>query len=199
MVTEGGGWTVFQRRQDASTVFYRNWNDYKIGFGNASRNFWLGNDAISELTKEGVSMRIDMTLADGRKFYARYLNFKVGTEANKYKLEISGFSGNVQDSFGTRHNGKVFSAKDRDNDNDNEHCAQFYKSGWWHDSCFSANLNALYPIDSNGGDMYINWMGILGTAITVTDMKLRGKYIKQGYSSLKGSMEVITGEMNCET
>ncbi|XP_065053480.1 uncharacterized protein LOC135682493 [Rhopilema esculentum] len=175
MVTEGGGWTVFQRRQDASTVFYRNWNDYKIGFGNASRNFWLGNDAISELTKEGVSMRIDMTLADGRKFYARYLNFKVGTEANKYKLEISGFSGNVQDSFGTRHNGKVFSAKDRDNDNDNEHCAQFYKSGWWHDSCFSANLNALYPIDSNGGDMYINWMGILGTAITVTDMKLRGR------------------------
>ena len=33
---------VFQRRVDDSVDFFRGWNDYVRGFGNATGNLWLG-------------------------------------------------------------------------------------------------------------------------------------------------------------
>ena len=95
MTTSGGGWTVFQRRQDASVDFYRGWQDYKHGFGDLYGNFWLGLDKIHRLsnTSENVSLRVDLEDFDNTEVYARYETFSVSSESERYKLQVGTFSG----------------------------------------------------------------------------------------------------------
>ncbi|XP_062606890.1 ficolin-2-like, partial [Saccostrea cucullata] len=60
--TDGGGWTVIQRRMDGVIDFFRNWKDYKYGFGNKSGEYWLGNHQIHEIVNQGYyELRIDMS------------------------------------------------------------------------------------------------------------------------------------------
>ena len=65
MDTDGGGWTVFQRRQDGSEEFYMNWVNYTNGFGNLSNELWLGLEFIHRLTN-GIGVEIRDTLSTAR-------------------------------------------------------------------------------------------------------------------------------------
>jgi len=47
------GWTVIQKRLDGSVDFYRNWTEYRRGFGQPEGEFWLGNERIHQLTDQG--------------------------------------------------------------------------------------------------------------------------------------------------
>ena len=92
--TAGGGWLVFQKRLDGSVDFYRGWADYEHGFGSLTGEFWLGLDKIHRLTSSGsYKLRVDLEDFDGKTYYAEYDLFKVGSEAEKYKLSIGNYKG----------------------------------------------------------------------------------------------------------
>ena len=94
MQTDGGGWTIFQRRQDSSVNFYRGWQDYKTGFGNLNGNFWLGLEKIHRLTRSGQNvLRVDLTDWTNDSAYAKYGSFSVASESNAYKMNCGKYSG----------------------------------------------------------------------------------------------------------
>lgn len=66
METNGGGWTVIQRRKIGLTSFSRDWKQYKSGFGSIRGDFWLGNDNIFRLTRQPSVLRIDIEVRVGK-------------------------------------------------------------------------------------------------------------------------------------
>lgn len=52
-------WTIIQRRFNGTIDFYRNWNNYKNGFGDLRSEFWLGNEKIHQLTNQGRYASVD--------------------------------------------------------------------------------------------------------------------------------------------
>uniref|UniRef100_H2L4S9 Fibrinogen C-terminal domain-containing protein n=1 Tax=Oryzias latipes TaxID=8090 RepID=H2L4S9_ORYLA len=140
METEGGGWTVFQRRRDGSVSFNRGWSEYRDGFGEPRGEHWLGNQHIHFLTNQGTySLRIDLQDWSHAHRHALYQSFRIDSEENGYRLHVSGFSGTVEDSFGWYHDQHSFSTPDTGNI-----CAEISHAGWWFHQCFYANLNGFY-------------------------------------------------------
>ena len=100
MTTDGGGWTVFQRRVDGSVNFYRGWTEYKFGFGNLGGEFWLGNDNLHRIAAAGsMTLRVDLEDFDGNVTFAEYSTFKVANGSGKYRLLIEGYNGTAGDSM----------------------------------------------------------------------------------------------------
>ena len=166
MTTDGGGWTVIQRRLDGSENFNRNWEDYKQGFGNAEGEYWIGNDFIHELTKDtenNTLVRLDTHSFDNVHDYTVHQGFYIENEANKYRLH-TGVSMGIYSSVEivndwNHHDGKYFTTKDYDNDVYSGNCASELGSGWWFLSCFSVNMNGKYH--DNGICQYghgISWL-----------------------------------------
>nr|XP_034324438.1 ryncolin-1 isoform X2 [Crassostrea gigas] len=160
MTTDGGGWTVIQRRIDGKTDFYRKWKEYKNGFGHADHEYWLGNDAIHELTKDKKQiLRTDLMKFSREKGHAMYLSFFVDNESYKYKLKLGSFNGTkgLGDSLGRVSNNMYFSTMDNDNDKQKGNCAEDYKTAGWFNNCFYANLNGWIRKDSRKDASELCW------------------------------------------
>ncbi|ROT77557.1 FreD [Penaeus vannamei] len=126
--TDGGGWTVFQRRRKgpAREDFYRTWLEYKLGFGHMDGGeFWLGLDLLHHLTStELQELRVDLEDHEGGARWAKYGFFHVGDAAARYRLNVGRYKGNAGDGLAPpSHSGQVFSTHDRDNDSINRNCA----------------------------------------------------------------------------
>jgi len=96
----------------------------------------------------------------------------VGPEADKYRLSVSGYSGDAGDALaatfyaGAFANGMQFSTPDEDNDtNPGAHC--FPMIGWWLNQCSRSMLN----FDTNG-----EWNAFTAPYLTdVTDARMMVK------------------------
>jgi len=173
--TAGGGWTVFQRRQDGSVDFWRGWKDYKLGFGNLKGEFWLGLDNINRLTAGSSNkLRVDLEDNHGKTVFAEYSSFAVASERAKYQLSLGSYSGTAGDSL-SYHRGLPFTSKDRDNDSWSKNCASSWKGAWWYKSCYNSNLNGLYlnGKSSPQGMAWMKWKNYI--SVNSSEMKIRPK------------------------
>ncbi|KAJ8033993.1 Fibrinogen-like protein A [Holothuria leucospilota] len=180
-MSDGGGWTVFQRRVDGSQDFFLYWSDYKVGFGTPDHELWLGNDKLHSLTSQGNNqLRIDFVNKLGNPYYATYSSFSISDESDKYRLSVGGYSGTSGDYLISYHNGQAFTTRDRDNDLYSVNCATYsywYCDGtyypvngaWWYNNCGYTSLNSPY----NSGSFY--WYPLPGgyCFIKFTEMKVR--------------------------
>ncbi|XP_048417162.1 angiopoietin-related protein 7 [Stegostoma tigrinum] len=182
METGGGGWTVIQRRKVGLSSFYRDWKQYKRGFGNIRGDFWLGNDHIFRLTRQPSILRIDMEDWEGHTCYAEYDYFSISDEFNSYKLIIGNYNGTAKRDSLRYHNNTAFSTKDKDNDKCVDNCAYFRKGGYWYNCCTDSNLNGVYyrqgqhTQNSDG----ITWYGWRGSnySLKQVEMKIRPQSFK---------------------
>ncbi|XP_028391545.1 uncharacterized protein LOC114516310 [Dendronephthya gigantea] len=172
MSTDGGGWTVFQRRQDGSQDFYLGWSDYKTGFGDLYGEFWLGLDKIHRLSNGQNVLRVDLMDFNGAERYAKYGTFSVADESDKYRLNIGSYSGNAGDPL-DYHNQMRFTTKDRDNDAGSDNCATSYKGAWWYNYCHISNLNGLYLTAFQNSATGIRWNTWHYDSMKKTEMKIR--------------------------
>ena len=132
------------QQNDGSGSMNRPWAEYKVGFGDPSGNYWLGNDLLSQLTANyRYKLKIELQQrSTGNWYYAEYSTFRVLSEADNYTLQVGGFSGNVSDdAFGLGHNGEQFTTLDRDNDLYTRNCAARVGGGFWYRECGQGRVN----------------------------------------------------------
>ncbi|XP_029358500.1 angiopoietin-4 isoform X2 [Echeneis naucrates] len=146
METDGGGWTVFQRRFNGSVDFQRSWSEYRMGFGDVLGEHWLGNEALHHLTSQGqYSLRVELRDWEGNSAHSQYDRFTLGSERQQYRLYLRGYSGTAGRQSSLASHGTRFSTRDQDNDNcDHCKCALMLTGGWWFDACGFSNLNGIY-------------------------------------------------------
>uniref|UniRef100_A0A914X7N8 Fibrinogen C-terminal domain-containing protein n=1 Tax=Plectus sambesii TaxID=2011161 RepID=A0A914X7N8_9BILA len=175
MTTDGGGWTVIQRRVDNTTSFYNKfWNEYKVGFNNGlENNLWLGNDRIHDLTTKdsNVELRIDLWGNRNPQTVSRYplnvyvwekrTNFYISDETDFYRLYISSSSiGNATlNSFNNLYNSYRMPFGTIDTRNSiPTHCFSAEQvGGWWLSNyCSYEALNGKYmPMTSGYGFFWV--------------------------------------------
>jgi Fibrinogen beta and gamma chains, C-terminal globular domain len=145
---------LVQQHYGGTTFFNRFWEEFKVEFGDVTGDYWIGNERLHQLTREGrYKLRVDIEAKNnGQWYWAEYQTFRVWDESTQYRLEISGYSGIAGDSM-AHVNGAKFSTRDRDNDGWSDNCAQHSdegnSAGFWYKDCAYANVNS--PVSGNNG------------------------------------------------
>ncbi|XP_035871155.1 tenascin-N isoform X4 [Phyllostomus discolor] len=193
MDTDGGGWTVFQRRNTGQLDFFKRWRTYVEGFGDLRKEFWLGLDKLHNLTTgtpTRYEVRADLQTAN-ESAYAVYDSFQVASSKERYKLTVGKYRGTAGDAL-SYHNGWKFTTFDRDNDIALSNCALTHHGGWWYKNCHLANPNGRYGETKHSEG--VNWEPWKGHEFSIPYVEL--KIRPHGYSGqhLLGRKKRALGE-----
>ncbi|XP_051860076.1 fibroleukin-like isoform X1 [Drosophila albomicans] len=158
------GWTVILNRFDGSENFYRNWFDYRKGFGNLQREFFIGLEVLHQMTTyQRYELHIELTDFQNNVRKANYNNFIIGSEEDAYKLkDLGSYEGDLGDAL-PYNIGQKFTTIDSDNDKWPEgNCAIYYSSGGWYDRCANSNLFGKFfhsEVENKQGIWWYRWKG----------------------------------------
>ena len=139
MDTEGGGWTILHARSENNLNYgTKGWNEYKLGFGAADSDYWIGNEYIHLLTKDShPEVYFKLQHLNGTWYHAKYREFYVEPEGKNYRLHFKANSYNGTAGYYLHGNNNCeFSTLDNDNDHwEVGSCASLTKGAWWFDYC----------------------------------------------------------------
>ncbi|SPP78031.1 fibrinogen-like protein A isoform X1 [Drosophila guanche] len=162
----GGGWIMVVNRYDGSENFNRKWDDYRIGFGPLTTEFFIGLDKLHQITSsDNYELLVQLQNRKQELRYALYDHFGIGSESEQYHLNVLGkYQGDAADAL-RQHTGKKFSTQDRDNDESEANCAASQSAAFWYgSSCNLSNPFGLYQrlLDRDpDGYKGILWRGFL--------------------------------------
>ncbi|TMW45943.1 hypothetical protein DOY81_008978 [Sarcophaga bullata] len=138
------GWIAIQRRINGKVDFYRNWSEYKTGFGDIHGEFFIGLDKLHTLT----------------------------STLEPVELLIHGnYVGNAGDSF-SQHVGYGFTTKDRDNDiYAYVNCAILFTAAWCNlNGKYYQHPTKYYNATVNNGG--INWGTFRGYGYSLKSVQM---------------------------
>jgi hypothetical protein len=150
--TNSGGWTVFQYRHDGSVDFFRNYEEYTNGFGDPKSEYWIGLEAIHQLTMntdgspKDVRLRVEVTDASKNSDFVEHDDFYIYGAGDGYKANIGPqrHPSDMYDAF-SNIKGEKFTTYDNDQDTWSKgNCANDLHSGGWFSRCTYFNFNGRY-------------------------------------------------------
>lgn len=159
MKKEGGGWTVLQRRGQygaTNDFFDKNWETYKLGFGNLTQDLWVGLEYWNKMTASKPQQML-VTLQSKAGLVAEIVvnDLSIGDEQNQYSLNFTTVE--AEDDMGKSliyHKTAKFSTPLNDNDSSIGNCAEKHRAGWWFVNCREAALTL-----TASGDGGMAWYG----------------------------------------
>ena len=148
METDGGGWTIIQRRNASMgwVNFTRNIADYENGFGDLDGEFWMGLKKIYELTnRQTVTMKITVWNDGGDRYYWNYPLFSISSSSGRYGLSRSITAGGGSATYSLfRNEGDSSTYYFQTYDYwSGQNCGLIRQSGWWYysNNCGNAYAN----------------------------------------------------------
>ena len=149
--TNSGGWTVIQYRYDGSQDFFQNYDTYIQGFGEVTKEHWLGLESIHQLTNDiggnpkDVRIKVDLIDHNDHHEYAEYDDFYVYGLDKGYRANLGiKRHGDLYDSL-TNIKGEKFTTFDNDQDRwGGGNCAVDIHSAGWFSRCAYFNPNGRY-------------------------------------------------------